>query len=237
MDSAPIVVPVRFAGGGLSMQTTTSRMSTDAAFIRSIVSPKEGSSVLLLLTLPGDAAKPLELHGTVSERIASGGHGKEAGFTVMFADLGTIARDRMTAFLRTKGVGDFTRRPIPAPNPTVSEIEPVGSRRTWARVATRLQVGWSSAKEFLVAYSENISRGGIFVSTPNPPPLREVVELLLELPDSEGPAKTQAEVVQRVTAEEARATGRTAGAGLQFVGADDAFRERLDRCIESLLLG
>jgi len=43
--------------------------------------------------------------------------------------------------------------------------------------------------------------------------------------------KTHAEVVHRVTPEEARASGRRAGAGLQFVGADDEFRQRLDACV------
>lgn len=235
MDSAPIVVPVRFAGGGLSMQTTTSRMSAAGAFIRCLVSPKEGSPVLLLLTLPGEpsSAKPLELHAVVTDRVASGGAGREAGFAVKFNELGTIARERVTSFLRSKGVAEFTPPPSP---PVAAGVEPAGSRRSYARVPTRMQVGWSSPKEFLVAYSENISRGGIFVSTPSPPPLREVVELLLELPDDEAPARTHAEVVQRVTVQEATA-GRVAGAGLQFVGGDDAFRERLDRCIESLLNG
>ncbi|HET9752997.1 MAG TPA: PilZ domain-containing protein, partial [Myxococcales bacterium] len=107
--------------------------------------------------------------------------------------------------------------------------------RGFPRVQARLQVGWSSAREFLVAYSENISRGGIFVATQNPPPLRETVELLLELPDGKPPARTHAEVVQCVTAEQALATGRTAGAGLQFIGGDEDFRRRIDACIEHLL--
>ena len=58
---------------------------------------------------------------------------------------------------------------------------------------------------------------------------------LLELPDKQGPAKTQAQVVQRTTPQEARAEGRVAGAGLQFVGSDDSFRARLDACIEHLI--
>jgi hypothetical protein len=37
-----------------------------------------------------------------------------------------------------------------------------------------------------------------------------------------------------VTADQGRATGRPAGAGLQFIGATDEFRQRLDACIEAL---
>jgi uncharacterized protein (TIGR02266 family) len=102
-------------------------------------------------------------------------------------------------------------------------------------VAVRLRIGWASQREFLAVYSENISQGGVFVATPAPPPLREVIELQLDLPDGEPPARTQAEVVQRITVEEARASGRVAGAGLQFIGSDDDFRRRLDACIEKLV--
>ena len=60
-------------------------------------------------------------------------------------------------------------------------------------------------------------------------------EVLLELPDGMQPAKTEAEVIQSLTPEQATKMGRTAGAGLQFVGSDDEFRRRLDLCIDNLL--
>jgi uncharacterized protein (TIGR02266 family) len=95
-------------------------------------------------------------------------------------------------------------------------------------------VGWTSARDFLIAYSENISRGGIFIATDNPPALRDVVELSIQLPDGLPPVKTQAEVVHSLGPEQARATGRVAGAGLQFIGGTDDFRQRLDECIAAL---
>jgi uncharacterized protein (TIGR02266 family) len=95
-------------------------------------------------------------------------------------------------------------------------------------------VGWTSARDFLVAYSENISRGGIFIATDNPPALREVVELSIQLPDGKPPVTTKAEVVHSLTLERARSTGRVAGAGLQFIGGTDDFRQRLDECISAL---
>ena len=119
--------------------------------------------------------------------------------------------------------------------PIEHDVEPPGSRRSFSRLATRLNVRWSSAGDFLAAWSENISRGGVFVATRNPPPLRAIVELQLELPDGGPPARTRAEVVQRATVEEARASGRIAGAGLQFIDSDSEFRRRLDACIETLL--
>src|SRR4029077_7366692 len=111
---------------------------------------------------------------------------------------------------------------------------PDAGARTYARVTARFRVGWTSAKDFLVAYSENISRGGLFLATDNPPALREIVELSIQLPDGKAPVKTKAEVVHSLTPDRARATGRVAGAGLQFIGGADEFRERLDECIAAL---
>lgn len=231
MDSVRIVVPVRFSGGGLSMQTTTSRLSAEGVFIRCLVAPREGAQIEVSIAIP-ELSKPFEAAGTVTERVSRGEPGKDTGFFVRFGELKSEVRAKLTDFLRSKGVGAPPPKPKPMPAPAAEEP---GPERAFARVPARLQVGWSSPKEFLVAYSENISRGGIFVATDHPPQLREIVELLLELPDTEGPAKTQAEVVQRITVEEAKATGRVAGAGLQFVGADDSFRDRLDACIDHLL--
>ena len=208
----PIVLPVRFSGGGLSMQTTTSRISAESVYVRCIVAPKEGARVELLLTLPG-APEPAKIAGVVQERNS----GQEAGFSVKLDSLEPAARKHLHALLESRGV------------------LPAGHQRAFERVKARLQVGWSSPKEFLVAYSENISRGGLFVATRKPPAVREIVELLMELPDGQAPAKTNAEVVQSVTEEEAIAAGRVAGVGLQFVGGDDEFRRRLDSCIEHLL--
>ena len=241
-STLPLVVPVRFSGGGLSMQTTSSRIGSEGVFVRCLVSPKEGARVLVALTLPG-GARPLEAAGTVTERAHSNAPGKESGFWVQFEALGREAQAALDALLRGRGLGPppAPAKPQPAAAKPPAAPAPLPSAKSWPversfpRVQARLQVGWSSAREFLVAYSENISRGGIFVATQNPPPLREIVELLLELPDGKPAARTHAEVVQCVTAEQAQATGRTAGAGLQFIGGDEDFRRRVDACIEHLL--
>jgi uncharacterized protein (TIGR02266 family) len=230
-STLPMVVPVRFSGGGLSMQTTSSRIGSEGVFVRCLVSPKEGARVSVALTLPG-SSRPMEAAGTVTERAHGNAPGKESGFWVQFEALSGEARAALDALLRDRGMGPA---PAAAGQPPRAPAPAARIERGFPRVQTRLQVGWSSPREFLVAYSENISRGGIFVATQNPPPVREMVELLLELPDGQAPAKTNAEVVQCVSAEQARATGRTAGAGLQFIGGDEDFRRRVDACIEHLL--
>jgi len=225
-STLPLVIPIRFSGGGITMQTTTSRIGAESVFVRSLLSPKEGSRVVLALSLPG-SARPLDATGTV---VTSGVEpARDHGFWVRFDQLPEEARSFLEVLLRSKAV---TSPPRQAPGAAAPRAD---GGRACARVPARVRVGWKTSREFLVAHSENISRGGIFIASDNPPPLREVLELSLDLPDGRGPVKTHAEVVHRVTPEEARASGRRAGAGLQFVGADDEFRQRLDACVAALL--
>jgi uncharacterized protein (TIGR02266 family) len=217
----PLVVPVGFSGGGLSMQSTTSRIGAEGVFVRSLVPPKEGARVTLALSLPG-SPRPVNAQGVVAP-LGDNAKG-ERGFWVRFEDLSDDARAFLDALLRSRGAEGLGRPPAPD----------AAGARTYARVPARFRVGWTSARDFLVAYSENISRGGIFIATDNPPALREVVELSIQLPDGKPPVKTKAEVVHSLTADRARATGRVAGAGLQFIGGTDDFRSRLDECISAL---
>ncbi|MGE5047613.1 MAG: hypothetical protein ACM3PC_03510, partial [Deltaproteobacteria bacterium] len=167
-STLPLVVPVRFSGGGLSMQTTSSRIGSEGVFVRCLVSPKEGARVMVALTLPG-SARPLEAAGTVTERAHGNAPGKESGFWVRFEALSNEAQAALDALLRDRGMGPPPAAAKPAPR---APAPPARTERGFPRVQTRLQVGWSSPREFLVAYSENISRGGIFVATQNPPPVR-----------------------------------------------------------------
>jgi len=219
-NGIPLVVPIRVSGV-ISMQTTTSRIDAEGLFVRSLICPKEGSRVSLALALPG-SVRLLKAKGTVASRGEASP--KDAGFWVRFDEVSGDARALIEVLQRrrsTKGLGPAATRNGK-------------DNRAYARVPARFRVGWVSEREFLAAYSDNISRGGIFVATDQPPALREVVELSVELPDGKPPVTTQAEVVHRVTPEEARASGRVAGAGLQFIGGSDEFRRRLDACIEEL---
>ena len=224
-STVKLVVPVKFAGGGLSMQTTTSRIGAEGMFVRSLVTPKEGSRLDLTISLPS-SARPLDLAGLV---MASPEPTQEAGFWVQFDGLSDDLRSFLDVLLRSKGVRG-PGRPLRTAETVVRADKP----RAYPRVPARLRVGWTSSRDFLSAYSQNISRGGIFIATDDPPPLREIIELSVELPDGLPPVKTRAEVVRRVTTVEAKRSGAVAGAGFQFLDASDDFRERLDACIEAL---
>jgi uncharacterized protein (TIGR02266 family) len=222
-----LVVPVKFSGGGLSMQTTSSRIGAEGMFIRSLVTPKEASRLALKISLPS-SARPLDAVGIVSPNPEPS---PEHGFWVQFHDLPDETRSFLDVLLRSKGLPG-PGRPQRTAEKVVRPDQPE-PKRTYERVPARLLVRWTSSRDFLSAYSQNISRGGIFIATDDPPQLREIIELSVALPDGLPPVKTRAEVVRRVTAAEARRTGGAAGAGLQFLDAGDDFRQRLDACIQA----
>lgn len=222
-STVPLVAPVRFSGGGLVLQTTISRVAATGVFVRSLVSPREGAAIDLSLSLP-NAARPLQIAGKVGRRPSE--VGKDSGFWVDFEQVADDTRAFLDALLRGRGAAGFDP-PRPRPKGT-------GESRAFPRVEAKLQVSWKSSRDFLSAWSRNLSCGGIFIATDAPPALREVVELSIALPDGKPAARSHAEVVHCVTADEARRTGAVAGAGLQFLDADDDFRERLDACVQAL---
>ncbi|HTO98347.1 MAG TPA: PilZ domain-containing protein, partial [Myxococcales bacterium] len=77
--------------------------------------------------------------------------------------------------------------------------------------------------------------GGVFVQTDNPPPLKTVVQVEMELPGGAGAVPARGMVVHRVTRQEAEEKGTMAGMGVQFMDADDQFRQRMDDAIAHLL--
>ena len=105
---------------------------------------------------------------------------------------------------------------------------------TQPRYPTSLRVAFSSAEGFLSDEATNISAGGMFVRTDRELARGALLSVALEIPDGKTPAPVQAKVVHDV-ASRSRTSSRERGIGVQFVGADGAFRGRLDRYIESLV--
>ncbi|MFL5408183.1 MAG: TIGR02266 family protein, partial [Myxococcales bacterium] len=95
--------------------------------------------------------------------------------------------------------------------------------------------GFSSNKAFVVEYAENISAGGVFVHTEQPPAMDTIVTVSLHLPGNDLPVEAKAVVVHRVSKEEAGKGGKSPGMGVQFVDSSDEFREAIDRAIEHIL--
>jgi uncharacterized protein (TIGR02266 family) len=109
------------------------------------------------------------------------------------------------------------------------------NRRSYPRYRARFAVHFETVQEFVLEYAANISAGGVFVVTDFPPEMDQVITVVLELPDGRPPVPCKAQVVHRVTKEEAQARGEPAGVGVQFIEADDTFRERIDQTIAQIL--
>jgi hypothetical protein len=96
----------------------------------------------------------------------------------------------------------------------------------------RVLVRVDGREDLRVMWMSDISKGGLFARTDEPPPLRSRVEVAIETPD--GNLTLQAEVVHVLDVATAKAYGRDAGVGLQLTGLDAIRRAALERYVEGL---
>jgi len=214
MEAAPMVFPVRYVSEGAAIQTTSRGISSEGIAVRSLIPPRVGARVSLALYLPGNS-KPEVAVGVVSA--ATRARPVPAGFWVQFVAIDTAARERITALVIDKA---RELRETPA--------------RGFRRYHTQFTVRFRTAREFVREHTENISRGGVFIQTESSPQVDEVITVQLELPDGGPPATSSGIVMHRVTVAEGEQNGLIPGIGVQFLDADDHFRDRIDRYIERL---
>jgi uncharacterized protein (TIGR02266 family) len=228
-EREPIVLPVRFAVGNKAFQVTTRALTLEGAFLRCSEPQRAGTSLALRIYFP--AGSPFDVSGRVDERL---GPSSEAGFWVRFDLVAPQLRERIAKLLGGSGPQAPGQAPAPAkvPKGGIPAARTGVEARCTARVEARLRVQFRTAAALRREMSVNISAGGLFIETDQPPPMRELVLVSIELPagssGEQRPIEVQAEIVHRVTPDQAKATGRPAGVGVQFVGGDDSFRERLD---------
>jgi len=79
----------------------------------------------------------------------------------------------------------------------------------------------------------NISAGGMFVRTERELPVGTLLSVAVELPDDKRPTPVQVKVVHAASPR-THSSSSARGLGMQFVGADEAFRGRLERYFESI---
>src|SRR3954470_15341452 len=184
MEGIPIVIPVRWSWRGTAVQTTSGWLSLEAVFIRGVEPPPDEATLELHVSLPGED-NPERLEAVLRGSVVRGAKA-ELGFWARFLGLPVASRRRIGRFLKGR-------------NAALTAL----SRRAFPRAPLRRQVHVSakSTGEF-IAQTQNISRGGMFISVASPPALHEVVDLRLKLPDRLGPVSTRAVVVQRVLAHE-----------------------------------
>jgi uncharacterized protein (TIGR02266 family) len=225
MNSIPMVFPVRFATPTTAVQTTTRELGRNRVFICCLQPPEVGALVNVKLYLPG-VRDGVQTKAVVRELAEPG---KEAGFWADFIEIGAaeqahigeaIARRQRAA--ESKPIGAIALQPAEDP------------RRAFPRVNARFEVRFATVQDFVLQYAANISAGGVFVQTDDPPLLETVVKVEMDLPGS-GPVQASGRVVHRVSKEDASLRGTPPGMGVQFVDASDEFREKIDMAIEYIL--
>jgi uncharacterized protein (TIGR02266 family) len=226
MDRVPIVFPVRFATRNIAVQTTTRELSRAGVFVRCLEPPQVETQLEMRLYLPGERAA-LEVSAVVHEVTAPGG---EPGFWAEFSELGPAAR---------AAIGDVLARRSRASEALsigAVAVQPVDTqRRAFPRHVARFAVRFATVSDFVLEYAANISAGGVFVHTKTPPPLKTVVRIEMELPGAAEPVIARGLVVHRILPSEALAKDILAGMGVQFIDADDRFRDRIDAAIDHIL--
>lgn len=94
-------------------------------------------------------------------------------------------------------------------------------RRRYGRVKSPgVLVAWQASATRSVSRLETLGLGGMFVLTPEPPPLRSMVKLLLDLPLGEVRARA---VVRRINP--------LKGMGVEFISMSQEDRARLNRSL------
>jgi uncharacterized protein (TIGR02266 family) len=117
---------------------------------------------------------------------------------------------------------------VPSPRPAPGAQRSGTDLRATPRYAARLRTVFKTVAALREEFTHNISAGGLFIQTDTAPPLRQTVLVSLDLPGESEPLEVLAEVMHVVRPEQATAQ-LPAGVGVQFVQADDRFREKLDR--------
>jgi len=204
-----LVVPVRYVSEGVAIQTTSRELSPLGIAVRSLSPPSVGARVSMALYLP-NAAIPEVAIGRVAR--ASAEAPAQSGFWADFIVVDPQARLRIANLLAER---DEQRGP---------EV------RTFGRFPVQLKVRFRTAEEFVEEHATNLSRGGIFIRSDDPPPVNSSVEVEVHLPDGGAPVSSAGLVVHQVLP----GSKIEAGAGVQFVDASDAFRDRIDRYMASL---
>jgi len=103
--------------------------------------------------------------------------------------------------------------------------KPAQINRLFSRVRSPqgVWVAWQALAERVVSRVSNLSFGGMFICTPNPPPMGAAVSLLFSVP--EGEIRIQS-VVRNVDPDN--------GMGIQFTSIADEDRVRLEKLIKRL---
>ncbi len=197
----------------------TEDISKGGIFVKAINPLPVGTDVKIILMIPGE--DNIELSGKVvyvlNENEATK-IGRSPGMGVEFSAIDSDTGKKMEKIIeRIKGkvTLDFEEK------------------RSDERVITEIKLKFKSANGFVQKYTEDISKGGVFIKTDKPLPFDTKVKVLLELPDS-GQIELDGRVVYILRKDEAKAMMRSPGMGIQFVNVSPEINKRLEDLIEEI---
>lgn len=94
-------------------------------------------------------------------------------------------------------------------------------RRSGPRIAATFRVHYSSLDELVVAYSEDVSRGGMYLVTDNFLPVGAVAQVKVTLPSGDTDLQVIVRVAYVLGEERARELGRKPGMGMRFLDSEE----------------
>ena len=94
-----------------------------------------------------------------------------------------------------------------------------------------LLVQCESWAEFAELYATDVSQGGMFIATDEPPPILSEIGIKIRLPEGHEIA-LRAHVVHVLSAQQAAREGRPAGVGVQFADLDPMRRQQIYQLVE-----
>jgi len=108
------------------------------------------------------------------------------------------------------------------------------ARSTAERFEVFHRVKFKSGENFLTEYTENLNQGGMYIATDEQLERDTIIHTQLEIPGFKDPIDIKGRVAYRLDATAAKAKGRTAGVGVQFIEMSDRVRNQLDQYVRRL---
>lgn len=171
--------------------------------------PPIGAAIALEIFVPGDPS-PIRVLAKVIHHgdLAGPGYGTRVALT-------DLARERLKLAAQR-----------------IQESSSSREVRHEPRVRAKLGVTFRSGSDVARTWTQDISKGGVFVATPNPPPIGTQVDLDLELPGGEE-LRIAATVVRLVHEAQAKEWNREVGCGLSFQAVSSEIRSKLEAFVEA----
>jgi len=107
-------------------------------------------------------------------------------------------------------------------------------KRTEPRFGKVYKVVFDTPEHLMEEYTQDISKGGIFVLTENPPTIGAYVSMQIIIAETGECVSAEGEVVHIVTLAQAEMNGANPGIGVQFTGFPGGGKEVLEKFIQTL---